>query len=374
MGAEGMAFVVLEFGEKDTSCGFAGESRPRYVLSGNAGTKLPRMVHKQLPSWDRAKVPSAEDWAEILYDHIRHIYFERLIVQPQSRGIIVCDRPDTPDAFHEGLIEVLLTRLKVPAIVFAPLESTLLLTGLQSGLLIDVSFSETCVLPVFARRPVLEALRYAPLGVDDVTNHFIAECGEMATSSRPSSCVSSSSQSSLSSSALSSSMLPLSSLDVLQKDVNNISQDEVAALFDLVAAGQSNRSCDSDVSIVHLALDSLVACPLDARKIVAGNICICGEGAVLPGLAERLVMELNAPSDTSGGKTKGPCTGWSEKHKQLQSALQGSFALSTIDLPLAHRRWAGASLLGCLPWSLLKGMAGTLLPPAMGGQAPDSWS
>ncbi|CAK9117934.1 unnamed protein product [Durusdinium trenchii] len=93
------------------------------------------------------------------------IFFQHLHLSPKDRRIVVCDAVFSSRPFRSALATVLFKVFSVHSLCFV-LENVLplYLTGLHTGLVIDLGYSSSRVLPTFAGVPVLSAFSDASCG------------------------------------------------------------------------------------------------------------------------------------------------------------------------------------------------------------------
>lgn len=148
--------VVIDFGRSCTKVGFATESRPRHIVPS-----------PQLRAWGQRNknlttTLSQDEWVDILDRLLSQIFFHYLNVSPKERRVVLCDSIYSSTQFRNAVALVLFKRLTVPSVAFVVnLTLPLYLTGLSSGIVIDIGYDSTRVLATFAGVPVLSAFSTA---------------------------------------------------------------------------------------------------------------------------------------------------------------------------------------------------------------------
>jgi actin-related protein 10 len=209
---------------------------------------------------------------------VHQVYFKHLMVDPTVRKLLVVRKTTWPRVF-EDLIRKVVQSFKVPAVDF--MESnvlSMLSAGKTNGLVVDVGWNETTVVPVFDSRP-LKAVT-VPVGALHVCRHLQTLLG---TSYK------------------------LAQLDDIKARIcfanspsANESTDEwnldgvsVSASVRWKALEPLFRSDDLEVSTIPQAIATcLLQLPLDLRKPMANSIHLVGGTCMLPGVRTRILEEL----------------------------------------------------------------------------------
>jgi actin-related protein len=266
------AAVVIELGSRFTRVGFAGEASCRFVFDSP---------------------PSDDDAVERV---LQHIVFKLLHVVPSERTFVVVMATLTPRATRQRVATVLLRQLGAAALAFVRAEVVALIAlRRRSALLVDSGHAETRLVPVVelvvletqlrtspaasmrANRIVVDALRLAlppdvvadPALLARVAEHArLSHVHLAALDARTDDSVSLALSASLSAS-LPRALLNSAALDVLGAD-------------------------DDDRPLAALLVDSLLASPIDARALLAHNVCVVGGGACAQGYAAALQRAVDA--------------------------------------------------------------------------------
>jgi actin-related protein 10 len=161
-----MSAVVLDLGARLIKVGFAGDAHPSHIYSGNINSSLSDVA---------------------LRSALRSMFFERLVINPRDRRVVVCENLLWPSSFRTALLHALFA-LEVPAVKFipvlalpvyalSPLQSSAATTNNPnqidcSGLVIDIADSETRVMPICDGFAQTELLTVAPVGVGAVVDRL----------------------------------------------------------------------------------------------------------------------------------------------------------------------------------------------------------
>lgn len=256
--------VVLDLGEALTKVGFAGDAHPthiyRTVLRVPATGALLSLTSTTAASTGVADAASltADEWCNVLTALLRRVYFERLLVNPRDRRVLVCDHPLWPRAFRAGLVRALFA-LDAPAVKMAPAlalpiyctvhlpaaataatvapasasspapatsasasasaaspataaaNSAFAAASSGNGLIVDIGSSESRVLPVCDGFALHELLTCGPCGVRAVVDHFVFLAGRTHLESATDGSSAASASSASASAASSDSSAPSSS-------------------------------------------------------------------------------------------------------------------------------------------------------------------
>lgn len=154
-------------------CGFARETGPRYIIPSEVQNFETKQV-KQLWTFK-----DKEELFEMLKDFLHILYFRYLVVNPKDRRLVIVESVLCPTIFRETLAKVLFHHFEVPSILFVPSHLMAVYTlGISSALVIDVGYTETVVLPIFEKVPILSAWEAVPLGAQAIHRRLEAELME----------------------------------------------------------------------------------------------------------------------------------------------------------------------------------------------------
>ena len=156
--------IVLDIGSNNWRCGFAGEGTPRCVI------RTPLSIRHQLGRYVQdvdvsLKSLNAIQSEETLSQLIRYIFYEQLLVKPKEHRIIICEHHDVPHLFRASFVKVLFKYFGSPSIFLNSCSSFALhAAGCRSGLVIDVGYRETRVVPFAHGVPLYHASTTASVG------------------------------------------------------------------------------------------------------------------------------------------------------------------------------------------------------------------
>ena len=156
--------VVIDLGFSHTKVGYAGEATPRAILL--TPTSIQKLVNG--PSSNRHLL------YEDLVGFVHTIYFKHLLVNPKDRRVVLLDALLGTIRLKEVLAEVLYKHFEVLSILFAPSHLMPLFTlGVQTGLVIDMGYAETSIIPVYEGVPILKAWQALPLASEAIHNEIL---------------------------------------------------------------------------------------------------------------------------------------------------------------------------------------------------------
>lgn len=307
--------VILDIGSAYTKCGVAGETSPRCIIPSELRDDKTGQVRKL---W----VYNTE---EELYDNLKDflfiLYFRHLLTNPKDRRLVVCESLLCPAKFRETLAKVLFKHYEVSSVMFASGHLTSLLTlGVNTGLVMDVGFTETLVIPVYEGIPVLKAVQSLPSAgkaIHERIRRMLLDSGKLSTADQEERPVSKNPE--------------FLTADVLEDIkvrccfVTNLERAKKIHEVTMFGAESQNlpppppgvqypldggnvlhvdgkireHACEvmfeqdnEQQSITTLLLDAILECPLDMRLQLAENIVITGGTAMLPGFLHRIQLEL----------------------------------------------------------------------------------
>jgi len=264
----------MEIGEAYTKLGFSHEPSPRVIVPTNFKYSLSQGIAP----------PSQKQWEDEIMRFLRFVYAERVRVNPADRKVVVLENPYWTLPFKQALASALFA-LKVPAVRFlSGISLPIYITGNESGLIVDVGYAETRVMPMVEGFPIMSAMKSAPIGMRNVHTRFLGEC----------------------------------------KGVQNLTRTEVEDLvlrFCFVAAGPGQgdfkqakvgsrvleipytaRATAANVlfgdgeegyNVARLLANCLRASAIDSRAALVRNVVVCGGTSMLPGFRRRLLDEAD---------------------------------------------------------------------------------
>lgn len=270
--------LILEIGEAYTKFGFATESSPRMIVPTNLKYSMSQGV---LP-------PSQKQWEEVVMKFFRFLYTERIRVNPPDRKVVVLENPFWTLAFKQAVATTLFA-LKVPAVRFVlGISLPIYITGNESGLIIDVGFGETRVLPVMDGFPIMSALKTSPVGMHTVHKRFLSECKQEAELSRAQT-----ETIVLRNCFVSGAKSEESKGEAKQETVEGGGVVNVSYRARATAANTLFGDNEDSYNIARSVVDSLRACSIDSRAALVRNVVVCGGTAMLPGFRRRLLDEVD---------------------------------------------------------------------------------
>ncbi|XP_064620683.1 actin-related protein 10-like [Lineus longissimus] len=352
--------VVLDIGAAYTKSGFAGENGPRCILPSELVRPKTGQLVKIIDFIDK------EELYDVLVEYLHKIYFRHLLVNPKDRRVVICESILCQSSFRDMLARVLFRHYEVPSVLFAPSHQLALLTlAANSGLVIDVGFTESLVLPIYEGIPVLKAWEAIPLGGKAVQTNLQSQLLEGANvttqeqGERPLSSVISSIEERIledikvrccfttkfdRAEGIHAARLkesgygedgatgpkpppgvdyPLDGEKMLHID-GKIRESAYEVLFE-----QDNE----ERSVATLILDAIRKCPLDMRRYLSENIVIIGGTSMAPGFKARLKDELYSLM---------------EKPKYKEDLAIQVFKFHKLPAKENYAAWLGGAIFGAL--------------------------
>ena len=131
--------VVVDIGTRYVKCGYAGEGHPRSVFPSSHFNEFGSASKKSLS----VAPESYNGWCAYLSGLFRHVFYRILQCKPREVNVVVCELVSTTDSFRRACAFILLERFLVHSIqYFDSLESSLYVTGSDSGIVVDIGFNE----------------------------------------------------------------------------------------------------------------------------------------------------------------------------------------------------------------------------------------
>ncbi|AAS54589.1 AGR099Cp [Eremothecium gossypii ATCC 10895] len=237
----------------------------RHCLCGRAGDVDAIDVRQMEPNWmddDNAVFTLMRSWVH-----------DTIMCAPQRLKIVVLENILLDIPRKKRLCQVLLNRLRVNSVVFLPdVLMACVSAGVSNALVVDVGWEQTAVVPVVDMRILDRDVGVSKLGARwfaaELEQHF-AGCGEAV----------------------------MRSLKVGQGgryEGNSIPWGDVSAVFErfLGTAGLSVEYDADEYALVPLVLRAVRNLSADVKRNVLPNIVIIGSMARMPGLRQRLIVEI----------------------------------------------------------------------------------
>ncbi|KAH7383766.1 actin-domain-containing protein [Pyrenochaeta sp. MPI-SDFR-AT-0127] len=347
-------YVVIEVGSRFLRGGFPGESAPRCTLPFGPDQQRRVGDYRQ---WDpeytqkRRKRKKGQDWAhehqlwsmdlsgvdlglveDKLERALRDMYNKYFLLDTKPRRILLAMPPRMPHALMSTVLDVLFSSFQAPSITLmsTPVLSTVA-AGLRSALVVDIGWAETLVTAVCEYREVLEkrTIRAGRLLSEDMAKLLNAELDDDANPGAPKADVSFEEAEEVLTrvgwckphprSNRRTMYFPAREAPVLEEfeDAVETPPPTIAIPFpkhtpptdlrvqfaSLAKPAESalfasdlalNEFDDEDLPLHHIMYRTLVALPVDVRRLCMSRIVITGGVSQLPGLKTRLLKELEA--------------------------------------------------------------------------------
>ena len=300
--------VVLEVGSRVCRAGFGGECAPRVLLDAAAagartlGRPLDALYapDQMLAAHPRQLQERHRDLVRCLVRLLRTVYQEyvhnsprHLVCDARAYKVLLVHSPLWVEAVQDALCGVLLGNLGVPSVSFIDTHTlALLATGRNTGLVVDCGYWETTVMPVYAGRPLRNALTTTP-------RHTHAGGVPRAAVER------------ITTEALYVHPAPRAACDAslpLDTAAMHAAYAEDAEDFDLrtdagtlrVPGWIRSAACEAlfddgdedEAGVVQCARQSIAQLPLDTRREILDAVLLAGGTAMLPGFAARFEAQL----------------------------------------------------------------------------------
>mmetsp|Transcript_15726 Transcript_15726/g.37509 ORF Transcript_15726/g.37509 Transcript_15726/m.37509 type:complete len:403 (-) Transcript_15726:27-1235(-) len=321
--------VVLDVGSQFTKCGFAGEGAPRHII---------------------ASPPLAKDEDGLLDRHLRTVFLKLLQVYPKDRKVLLCENLVAAESSRRRVASLLFEALQIPSIVFVP--SALLCmyaSGASSGLVLEMGYSETAVLPIIDGIALAHAASFGPLGaakvhacIQDLAtkgDEIKVENGTAAALTLGDlddilvrGCFVQPSEPELTEAWLES-VQPVQFVVPSGLDVT-LSPFARRQVCEVLFGGAVGDAVEPELSLTTMLLDTLLQCAVDTRPIIAHHLVLAGGLANLCGLADRLMKQLNLQVEQDA--TYGP----------IRALVRTKLTIAPPLFPPSCAAWVGGSIIG----------------------------
>jgi len=249
-----------------------------------------------------------------------------------------------PIEIRNLMAKILFTHFEVPSVTFIPSHLLALFAcGLQSGLVVDVGYTETAVVPVFEQGTILTGIEFidlAALSLEEHINNQIMESGVVFIENQEKPAKDHIKN-------LKSRILEDIKVRCCFVGRKDCSLEAVPVKYPLeggitlnvdgkIRAHAADTLFEGDEegkSIATLILDSILKCPIDCRKMLAENIVLVGGSVMMPGFESRLMAELKYLLKSD---------------QYSQSLFLKKLAMKKPPVPANYCSWQGGALLGAL--------------------------
>lgn len=320
--------VVLEVGSRVCRAGFGGECAPRVLLDAAAagartlGRPLDALYapDQMLAAHPRQLQERHRDLVRCLVRLLRTVYQEyvhnshrHLVCDARAYKVLLVHSPLWVEAVQDALCGVLLGNLGVPSVSFIDTHTlALLATGRNTGLVVDCGYWETTVMPVYAGRPLRNALTTTPRAGRRLRACVAALCTAYASvRGAPPADVPRAAVERITTEALYVHPAPRAACDAslpLDTAAMHAAYAEDAEDFDLrtdagtlrVPGWIRSAACEAlfddgdedEAGVVQCARQSIAQLPLDTRREILDAVLLAGGTAMLPGFAARFEAQL----------------------------------------------------------------------------------
>ncbi|XP_037933205.1 actin-related protein 10 [Teleopsis dalmanni] len=287
--------IVFDVGTAYTKFGFAGETCPRKIVRSEV-ICLASKVTKPLFQYE----DSLEFYDQIV-DFLQMIFFKYLLVSPKDRKFVIVENVFDQTEVRDALVRILFRHFEVSSVLFVPTHIMAISTlAISSGIVIDIGYSETNVMPIYSGVQILKAFqdqRYGgqlihkeikrqliSIGVKEnllsekvledikirtcfVTNFARAQCYRSNQKLE---------------------VPPNIEYSINGTQIITIPGSLRETAFEILFETSNERD-----NLPHLILQSILKCPLDVRRELTENIYVIGGSSIIMGLLPRLKDELN---------------------------------------------------------------------------------
>lgn len=316
--------VVIEFGHKFTRAGFVNELAPRAIIKTayycpQLKKEINLLLDDSLLTQNGSNNTTAsEELIKGFKVLIKSLYFRYLGVNFKERKVILVESILIKSIVRRVLITLFFEHFEVPSLLIVPIHLMALIPSvISTGIVLDVGYKEANAIPVVEGITLLNSVKFVPLGgkaindrlkeelmskkakiIENGKERELTECDDLDESLieniKVKTCFVAPFERSQSLVSHKAGKGPPPSNP--PKDLDYYLQSNKT----LIIPG-SVRECAAEIlfelygeeqTVATILLESLLDCPKDTRRPLAGNIVIIGGGSMLPGFKHRLKMEL----------------------------------------------------------------------------------
>ncbi|XP_062141687.1 actin-related protein 10 [Drosophila sulfurigaster albostrigata] len=284
--------IVLDIGNAYTKLGFAAEAYPRLIIPTELVLTTTGET-KQL--FDYVETDQLYDQ---LVDFLQTIFFKHLLVSPKERKFVLVENIFGQTVIRETLARALFMHFDVSSVLFVPSHLTALSTlAVNTGLVVDIGYSETTVMPVFSGVQIMSAFKDHSFGSRavhaEIKRQLLATGVKEALLTEPvledikiRTCF----VTSLERAQAKEPLEPPPSVAYAICDDDAVIQIPGTlreSVYELLFEQSNERD-----SLPHLVLRAILDCNRDVRRALIESIFVIGGGSMVQGLLARLKSEL----------------------------------------------------------------------------------
>lgn len=287
--------VVLDIGTAFTKLGFAGEAHPRFILPSECFLSSTGKIC-QLFNYS-----SSTELYDHFVDFFQMMFFKHVLVSPKDRKVVIVENVFGETVIRETIAKVLFKHFEVSSILFVPTHLMALSTlAVPSGVVIDMGYKETTIVPIFSGVQILKAFQDQAFGAKSIHEEIkrqLVDTGidpNILTESilediKVRTCfVTTSERAKQYREGQEVTPPPDVEYSIKEKEIITIPGKVRETAYEIMFVEDNEQS-----SLPYLILDSILNCPVDVRKVLGENIFLIGGTAIIMGLLARLKAELN---------------------------------------------------------------------------------
>ncbi|KAI8018736.1 hypothetical protein LOK49_LG04G00073 [Camellia lanceoleosa] len=307
MDFDGSRPIICDNGSGSVKAGFAGDDAPRVVFPSMIGQ--PRNKHamigigqKDMYFGDEAQA-RLRDWEtmERLWDHT---FKDELQVTIEEHPVLLTEAPLNPKTNRGKMVEIMFEAFEVPATYLA-IQAVLSLygSGRTTGIVMDSGEGVTHVVPIYEGYALPHAVQRLDLAGKDLTDYLtkiLAEEGYIFTTSAEREIARDIKE-----------RLTYVAIDFEKELAMSRESFELDKQYELpdgqvikIGAGRfkcpevlfdpSRNGMELGGGIHETVFKSIRRCDMDIRRDMFANVVLSGGTTVIPGMADRLLKELNS--------------------------------------------------------------------------------
>lgn len=300
--------IVLDIGHLYSKVGYGSEMVPRAIIPTAVDQNNPGSLI--LP--EKESLLNKTELIDKLSKFIDHVFFKVLEISPKDKWVVVCESPMTTSLFREALADVLLCVYDCSSVLFAPLHLLVCFTcGVENALVVDASVYETTVMPIICGTPMLWAWNSSNTGSNVINQNVkdaLLEDG-IVTNKNNSKIDFEIAPEILEDIKIRACFVaPIERSNEIQdfrlngvkrhgspEDFEYILNKNILKIPGYIREESAEVLFEKDndkMSLPYLILDSILACPMDVRKLLSENIVLSGGSCFLPGFSHRVLSEI----------------------------------------------------------------------------------
>jgi hypothetical protein len=344
-----MSTIVIEVGYNYLRAGLSQDAQPLTKV----GSNLYRTTQVCLEKGNSDDTEYRKELTALCTKEFHALFFSSVLIKAKDARVVVIEPIMCPQILRSIMMTVLLSVFKVRSITLqSDLFMPILTTGRAYGIVVKIGVDESAAVVIYDHRPIVSSLVFTPTGLAKAKTTF-AHALKLALSleqvpyeqaDKIFAGIVCAAPSLSSPSPVDIKLAPMEGICTEPVMLNgSLRMTPVDVLIRGCNAQDYPDEDDEVGGLAGLLLDCIARCDPDVRAAVMDNIVVCGDGAIIPGIAvslcERATENLTNTNIIHCKNIGG-----------IVNKVEGG-ALQAIDTGFdpTEIAWIGGSIFGSLP-------------------------